>query len=477
MSNVEITIDFKDAEGNPSSPQHFESNPDWKSKLDNFIALNDAEVITTSDKMTLIIPYYYLDELTTIKERALKDLGFLSDTSYRWTDETTGRTPMKSSGVNWEQIDPTLEISALVNAVRRIQNTTPQRKSASVIGDILIGCGYSITKQAYAVDYHNSRQLELNGFVWISTDEYEPQTGDIAIFEKSGSISTGHIQVFDGRQWVSDYRQPDFTPDGFQGVKFYLYRDSDVVGEVVPEGENFDYGSDDGGVRTRKDPRPNHSNTDVGYLSDGRGYFNLRAWEVARVKHFAFSEINPKHLVQYKTGGGCSSGQHGCVCKDMVPALKAMLEAAGGRLVVNSSFRNNKDQRSTFEGRKTSRGEKKALETCAPPGYSEHHTGLAIDFNKNYINTSDPPAYERNSPSYPWLRDHAWKFGFVQSFKQPPGGGVKSVDGVAVEGWHWCYVGTDITCRGKSGGHNFPAGSVAKELRKPIGATSRSPRW
>ncbi len=69
-------------------------------------------------------------------------------------------------------------------------------------------------------------------------------------------------------------------------------------------------------------------------------------------------------------------------------------------------------------------------ETVAPPGYSEHSTGLAID-----INTVSPAfAYTR---AYRWLKQHAKEFGFTLSYPE------KSTRGAFFEPWHWRFDGND----------------------------------
>jgi zinc D-Ala-D-Ala carboxypeptidase len=71
------------------------------------------------------------------------------------------------------------------------------------------------------------------------------------------------------------------------------------------------------------------------------------------------------------------------------------------------------------------------LRVVAAPGYSEHHTGRAID-----IGTPDePPLVEgfADTPAFRWLRRHAGKFGFSLSF---PGG---NPHGISYEPWHWCH--------------------------------------
>ena len=73
------------------------------------------------------------------------------------------------------------------------------------------------------------------------------------------------------------------------------------------------------------------------------------------------------------------------------------------------------------------------LASVAPPGYSEHHTGRAID-----IGTSEEAALEEvfeTTASYAWLKEHAQAFGFVMSYPR------NNPEGFVFEPWHWCYQG------------------------------------
>ena len=74
------------------------------------------------------------------------------------------------------------------------------------------------------------------------------------------------------------------------------------------------------------------------------------------------------------------------------------------------------------------------LKVCAPPGYSEHHTGRAID-----IATSEDPELEisfDSTAAFDWLQAHASQFGFHLSY--PPG----NSSGFQYEPWHWCFEKT-----------------------------------
>lgn len=71
------------------------------------------------------------------------------------------------------------------------------------------------------------------------------------------------------------------------------------------------------------------------------------------------------------------------------------------------------------------------LRVNAAPGYSEHHTGRALD-----IATPDNPPLETGfdqTAAYAWLTQHAEEFGFVLSY--PEG----STSAISYEPWHWCY--------------------------------------
>jgi len=72
----------------------------------------------------------------------------------------------------------------------------------------------------------------------------------------------------------------------------------------------------------------------------------------------------------------------------------------------------------------------KALTWIAAPGYSEHHTGRAID-----IASPDCfPATSKfaNTDAFKWLDRNANKFGFYLSY--PP----NNQHGIIYEPWHWC---------------------------------------
>lgn len=117
--------------------------------------------------------------------------------------------------------------------------------------------------------------------------------------------------------------------------------------------------------------------------------------------------------------------------------MQAAAQADGITLVAISGFRDVHLQDKLFFGIKEERGQDatQRAEVSAPPGYSEHHTGYAID-----IGDGDAPATHvepsfAETAAFRWLEDNALKYSFELSF--PP----NNKQGVSYEPWHWRFVG------------------------------------
>lgn len=67
----------------------------------------------------------------------------------------------------------------------------------------------------------------------------------------------------------------------------------------------------------------------------------------------------------------------------------------------------------------------------APPGYSQHHSGRALDIcTPGFIVPEQ--AFDK-TPAFKWLKQHARKFGFIMSYPQ------KNREGFIYEPWHWFF--------------------------------------
>lgn len=113
-------------------------------------------------------------------------------------------------------------------------------------------------------------------------------------------------------------------------------------------------------------------------------------------------------------------------------AMQAAAGIAGVELVAVSGFRSVERQVELVR-RKLDAGVplEAALRLLAAPGYSEHHTGRAVDITT----PGETPLEEsfEGTNAFTWLARHAGGFGFHLSF--PRG----NTAGIAYEPWHWCW--------------------------------------
>ena len=79
----------------------------------------------------------------------------------------------------------------------------------------------------------------------------------------------------------------------------------------------------------------------------------------------------------------------------------------------------------------TGRSMESVLRFVAAPGFSEHHSGRAIDIG-DPADTSVEESFAR-TPAFRWLRKHAGKFRFVMTYPR------KNPYGIGYEPWHWCW--------------------------------------
>lgn len=112
--------------------------------------------------------------------------------------------------------------------------------------------------------------------------------------------------------------------------------------------------------------------------------------------------------------------------------LKAAALDEGITLIILSAFR-SVDRQAGIIRRKLEAGMniEDVLNVCAPPGFSEHHTGRAVD-----LSTPGGPALEiefDQTAAFAWLNANAAKFGYRLSYP------IGNPWGYQYEPWHWCF--------------------------------------
>lgn len=76
-------------------------------------------------------------------------------------------------------------------------------------------------KLSHAWKYENF--LPDIGFSELSVNSYTPSIGDIVVFGKSSLHTSGHILMFNGTNWVSDFIQKTFFPWRSSNYKIYRW--------------------------------------------------------------------------------------------------------------------------------------------------------------------------------------------------------------------------------------------------------------
>ena len=279
------------------------------------------------------------------------------------------------------------------------------------------------------------------GFVSIGGDVYylnetgQPLTGDVVIgesryhFSDEGVMHTGWLTSGDGiRYYLADGTMATQWQE--IGEKRYYFGESGVaVTGWYQEGEYSYYFLEDGSAAVGP--------TEI----DGQvHYFTPKGMEVILV--------NASHPIP-------SFYTHDLVtvvdwqqvdrrCYEPLVQMLADCVAAGNEYIFNSSYRSQQEQTDILEKRTLEHmqefdldfdeARKKALETVAVPGTSEHQLGLSVDI--------------LGDDAIAWLTEHCWEYGFILRYaadKEP-------ITGIIDEPWHFRYVGKAISMDMKDSG-------------------------
>lgn len=145
------------------------------------------------------------------------------------------------------------------------------------------------------------------------------------------------------------------------------------------------------------------------------------------ITHYRYEDCSEKDLVEY---GGYKLHKN---CLDAFLEMQACAKKENLNLEIVSAYRSSKYQTEVFKRKFTTEipsdeDFEARLKYSAPSGFSEHHTGLAIDIN------STEEDFDQ-TPEFWWLVGHAKNYGFEMSFPE------NNAQGLGYEPWHWRYIG------------------------------------
>ena len=270
------------------------------------------------------------------------------------------------------------------------------------------------------------QQLEAGTYYF--TEEGPAVTGAFTMegrnyfFSPDGTMQTGWVQQEDGRHY---YLSDGTMAYGFQeidGSIYYLEPDSGLphVG-WYSEGEYSYYFNDDGAAATG--PRE---------IDGQQYYFSPKGIYVLLV-----NASNP--IPDYYDPDLVTLVDWYRISKICLEPMKQMLKDcrdAGNNIKINSIYRSGKNQAAIMEerldqymnnGMPYEQAYAKVLEIVAPPGTSEHETGLSADLV--------------GEDAKKWLSEHCWEYGFI--LRYPPE--KAEITGIMFEPWHFRYVGKEVS--------------------------------
>ncbi len=154
--------------------------------------------------------------------------------------------------------------------------------------------------------------------------------------------------------------------------------------------------------------------------------------------HFPYPQASPRDLVSVDSGMKLQPAA--------ASALQAMRQAAaaqGVQLVLLSAYRDEQLQKELFFDVMSQRNQNAVdrARVSAPPGFSEHSTGFAIDLGDGREPATHLSTSFEATRAYRWLEAHAARYHFRLSFPRDNG------QGVSYEPWHWRYEGSTEALR------------------------------
>ncbi|MGD6966676.1 M15 family metallopeptidase [Rossellomorea vietnamensis] len=154
-------------------------------------------------------------------------------------------------------------------------------------------------------------------------------------------------------------------------------------------------------------------------------------------------DYKPKDLVRPEVPFvfGSQDIEKAYIREEAAKALEEMFAAAekdGQYLTAISGYRSYQYQQALLEREIKQFGEEKAVKAVAPPGNSEHQSGLAMDISSKSNDFQVSEELE-NTPEGKWMKENAHKFGFILRYPR----GKEDITGYQYEPWHYRYVGKE----------------------------------
>ena len=253
----------------------------------------------------------------------------------------------------------------------------------------------------------------------------------------------------------------DLIVDGFSSIGDKKGDTSSVATDV----ESSEEISSESGENSQKSSSAPESSKEASKLSSSQvsstsskpngDYINYTKSGVAELDEWYMVLVNRDHRLpdDYKGIDLISKGDHRLndVTYSALDRVMSAGKKAGYNYVLYSGYRSYSHQYNNYYNKinyykNNGYSEDDAIRLTnqyhAPPGASEHHTGLAADVCIPSIVNKYACLHENYeyTDEYKWFSANAHKFGFILRYRK----GDESITGYNFEPWHYRFVGVDI---------------------------------
>lgn len=284
-----------------------------------------------------------------------------------------------------------------------------------------------------------SREVQpvLSDIEWIA-DELVVYPGDSTLIQLNGSYSDGTS----GQVAAEDVELQISSPDVFtlEGLSIFANRDAEIgtQARLTIKTEELELEIPVTVKYSLEDTLTGQRNSDgVPVVAN----YHSTAVLVNKQRSLP-DDYRPDDLVIADIRYHAVSEERKYLRKPAADALKALFDAAeqeGVILYAVSGYRSYDTQTMLFNNYVQQHGREQALRFSAPPGTSEHQTGLAMDISIESLAFALDQSFA-NTAEGRWVAEHAAEFGFIIRYPRE----YEDVTGYMYEPWHLRYVGEDI---------------------------------
>ena len=235
--------------------------------------------------------------------------------------------------------------------------------------------------------------------------------------------------------------------------------------ENTDAGENDKPGKDDSEPDTNENSKPDETDTDNDRGSGYKSFSLTKNMSAVQAYEYLDEFLNSKYSIlinkQHKVGSdyepenlvipsGCDYQMEQTAANALSDMLSAARADGYSDLILYSGYRTYSSQKNKFEtrtqrylneGYSLAQAEEKAGEYIAPPGSSEHHTGLAADVCSSKIVSKFGYLDDSfdSTDEYKWLKEHCAEYGFIMRYRKD----AEDITGFLYEPWHYRYIGVE----------------------------------